>query len=171
MDEIKSLNTQVIMNMLNKEQMAELFLELKNELRKDSYNWFMLKIPHNLPHPYTNMCWVEGEPITLPNFLHDWSILYDNDLDDSEENIILDMAYDLVREFGKSDNIPIGIIEYLYSPELLESFRKNNIILLARQTTSPTREHSAVYKIDPPPLLTPVDLTFESKMFFYKNGF
>ncbi len=170
---MKSLNTYAIMNMLNKEQMTELFLDLKKELSKDPYDWFMLKVPRDLPHPFTDMdCSIE-KPIELPCFeyclnMDYWYVTFEDNTDDEQDDKSSYISDEFLHgNFKGDDNIPIGIIEYLYSPELLNFFRENNIQLLARQTTSPTREYSALIKTDPRPPLTPVDLTFESKMFLY----
>ena len=45
-----SLNIKSIINILNKEQMMELYFELKKELSKHSYDEYTLKISRNVPY-------------------------------------------------------------------------------------------------------------------------
>ncbi len=147
-------------------------------LNKDPYEAAMLKVPRNLSYVYTKMN-VVGDKVILPSFEYclnfcDWSVSFnerDEDEDPREQNdeeTESEKIEPFVEMFQGQNNIPIGVLKYLYTPEILDHCRENNIKLMARQTASPTREYSVIVKSDPKPSLTPIDLTFQSKMFFYK---
>ena len=166
-----SLNTRAIMSLLSSEQMVELYHELQKEISKNSYDGAAIKIPQHMSYfdsntklkdyPKQIVIGFEYIPDTNEWYLSNSMEIYYDDIDNNMDYV--ETVVELLSNFKRDDNIPIGIIKSIYSPKMINYFIKHDINIVSIQTKNAHNMYP--YFMDDN--LTPIDLTFQSKMFIH----
>ena len=162
------------MTLLNEDQMIELYRELQKKIFKNPYQKSLAKISNG--HPYCDDEELIDVIDQVPNNriqiefeyalnLHYWCFK-ERGLSELVSEEFYYTIDPIVENFNSNDNIPVEIVKYIYSPQILQEFKQRGIEILAMQTTSAEREYSHLFR-NICPELTPIDLTFQKQTFIY----